>query len=103
MCVTIDLIAWQFASEPVRCRRQCRTSPTNSRASSATPKGPRIRVRSRRRRGMTDALSAMEYPHWMMVAGAVLVVFGFIGFAFSQNRNVEADDHQPPAMKANGK
>jgi hypothetical protein len=23
---------------------------------------------------MTDALSAMEYPHWLMVAGAVLVV-----------------------------
>ncbi len=36
---------------------------------------------------MMDALSAMEYPHWLMVAGAVLVVFGFIGFAFSQNKN----------------
>jgi hypothetical protein len=29
----------------------------------------------------------MQYPHWVMVAGAVLVVLGFIGFAFSQNRN----------------
>jgi hypothetical protein len=28
----------------------------------------------------------MEYPHWLMVAGAVLVVLGFIGFAF-RNRN----------------
>jgi len=27
-------------------------------------------------------LSAMEYPHWLMIAGAVLVVVGFIGFAF---------------------
>jgi preprotein translocase subunit Sss1 len=36
-------------------------------------------------------LSAMEYPHWLMVAGAVLVVLGFIGFAFSQNRTVEPD------------
>jgi hypothetical protein len=27
--------------------------------------------------------------HWMMVAGAVLVVLGFIGFAFSQNKNLE--------------
>jgi hypothetical protein len=36
---------------------------------------------------MTDALSAMEYPHWLMVAGAVLVVLGFIGFAFHRNRN----------------
>jgi DNA-directed RNA polymerase alpha subunit len=27
----------------------------------------------------------MEYPHWIMVAGAVLVVIGFIGFAFHKN------------------
>jgi len=39
-------------------------------------------------------LSAMEYPHWLMVAGAVLVVAGFIGLAFRQNRTVEPD-HQP--------
>ena len=32
-------------------------------------------------------LSAMEYPHWLMIAGAVLVAFGFVGFAFSKNRN----------------
>jgi hypothetical protein len=24
----------------------------------------------------------MQYPHWLMVAGAVMVVIGFIGFAF---------------------
>ena len=47
-------------------------------------------------------LSAMEYPHWLMVAGAVLVVLGFIGFAFSKNINVERD-HEPPEMKAKGK
>ena len=29
----------------------------------------------------------MEYPHWLMIAGAVLVAFGFAGFAFSQNKN----------------
>jgi preprotein translocase subunit Sss1 len=27
----------------------------------------------------------MEYPHWMMVAGAVLVVLGVIGFAYSKD------------------
>jgi hypothetical protein len=32
-------------------------------------------------------LSAMQYPHWFIVAGAVLVVLGFIGLAFRQNRN----------------
>ena len=33
---------------------------------------------------MSDALSAMEYPHWLMVAGAILVVLGFFGLAFRQ-------------------
>jgi hypothetical protein len=37
-------------------------------------------------------LSGLEYSHWLMVGGAVLVVLGFIGFAFRQNRNVEPDD-----------
>jgi hypothetical protein len=27
----------------------------------------------------------MQYPHWLMVAGAVSVVLGFIGFAFHKN------------------
>ena len=36
-------------------------------------------------------LSAMQHPHWLMVAGAVLVVLGFIGFAFRQNKRVEHD------------
>ena len=40
---------------------------------------------------MIDALSALQYPHWLMVAGAVLVVLGFVGLAFRQNRNAEAD------------
>ena len=33
---------------------------------------------------MRDALSAMEYPHWLIVVGAILVVFGIIGLAFRQ-------------------
>jgi preprotein translocase subunit Sss1 len=28
----------------------------------------------------------MEYRDWMMVAGAVLLVLGFIGFCISQNK-----------------
>ena len=31
-----------------------------------------------------DAFPAMEYPHWLIVAGAILVVIGFIGLAFRQ-------------------
>ncbi len=34
---------------------------------------------------MIDALSALQYPHWLMVAGAVLVVLGFIGYALRKN------------------
>jgi hypothetical protein len=35
---------------------------------------------------MTDALSAFEYPHWLLVAGAILVVIGLVGIAFSQTK-----------------
>ena len=41
----------------------------------------------------------MEYPHWLMVAGGVLVVVGFIGLAFHQNRTVEPD-HEPTEIEA---
>jgi hypothetical protein len=47
----------------------------------------------------------MEYPHWLMVAGAVLVVLRFIGFAFSQNKNgatVDERTHEA-VLKAKGK
>ena len=40
----------------------------------------------------------MQYPHWLMVAGAVLVTLGFIGFAFRKNKNV-APDHEPNEAK----
>lgn len=40
-------------------------------------------------------LSAMQYSHWLMVAGAVLVALGFIGFAFRQNKNVVEPNHDP--------
>ena len=46
--------------------------------------------------------SAMEYPHWLMVAGAVLVVAGFIGLWISRNRNPEpAEDNLLPAASPN--
>jgi hypothetical protein len=51
---------------------------------------------------MTDALSALQYPHWLMVAGAVLVVFGFIGFAFGRNRNPKPD-REPDGMTPKAK
>jgi hypothetical protein len=51
---------------------------------------------------MTDALSALQYPHWLIVAGAVLVAIGFIGLAFRRNRDGEPN-HEPTEMKANVK
>jgi hypothetical protein len=36
-------------------------------------------------------LSTIEYPHWLMITGFVLVAFGFIGFAFAKNKAVETD------------
>jgi len=35
----------------------------------------------------------MEYAHWLIVAGAVLVVLGFIGFALHKNDAEPAEDH----------
>jgi DNA-directed RNA polymerase alpha subunit len=35
----------------------------------------------------------MEYPHWLMVAGAVLVVVGFIGLAFRKNNAEPAENN----------
>jgi hypothetical protein len=31
--------------------------------------------------------SAMEYRHWLMAAGAVLTMLGFVDLAFSRNKN----------------
>jgi hypothetical protein len=40
------------------------------------------------------ALSSMEYPHWLMIAGALLLTLGFVGLALRQG-SVEAE---PSAM-----
>jgi hypothetical protein len=47
----------------------------------------------------------MQYPHWLMVAGGVLVVIGFIGLAFRQNRYGAAADERnhDGDIEANGK
>ena len=50
---------------------------------------------------MTNAFSSMEYPHWLIVAGALLLMLGFVGLALRQ-RGVEAEpndvanDQEPP-------
>jgi hypothetical protein len=39
---------------------------------------------------MMNAFSSMAYPHWLIVAGTILLVLGFIGLAFRQ-RDAQAD------------
>ena len=39
---------------------------------------------------MTDALSSMEYPHWLIIVGAVLLMLGLVGRAL-RARSVEDD------------
>jgi hypothetical protein len=36
----------------------------------------------------------MEYPHWLMVAGAILVVVGFTGLALQKNHAEPAENKQ---------
>jgi hypothetical protein len=35
----------------------------------------------------------MQYAHWLMVAGAVLVMLGFIGFVLQKNAAATAEGH----------
>ena len=44
---------------------------------------------------MLHLLFDWEYPHWMMMAGAILVAAGFIGLAFYRNRNGPVNESSP--------
>jgi hypothetical protein len=39
------------------------------------------------------ALSSIEYPHWLMIAGALLLVLGFTGLAWGQRGLAESHAH----------
>jgi hypothetical protein len=41
---------------------------------------------------MANAFSSMEYPHWLIVAGAVLLALGLAGLALRQRGNENDDD-----------
>jgi len=45
----------------------------------------------------------MEYPHWLIVAGAFLVVFGLVGLAFRQRlAPIEPPKNRPAATTNKG-
>jgi hypothetical protein len=41
-----------------------------------------------------ELLTALQLPHWLLIAGALLVVVGFIGFAFQKNREAARGKEQ---------
>lgn len=43
-------------------------------------------------------LSGIEYPHWLMLAGAVLVLAGLVGWAFQRKRRA-AEVREPAARE----
>jgi hypothetical protein len=46
------------------------------------------------------AVASLGLPHWLMIAGALLVMAGFIGFALSRNKAVEIDPGPLPDERA---
>ena len=45
----------------------------------------------------------MQYPHWMIVGGVVLVVIGFVGVALQKNAEEVQADEQPREVGADEK
>jgi len=39
----------------------------------------------------------MELPHWLMIAGAILVAVGFLGLAFARNKEAAMNPHPEPS------
>ena len=51
-------------------------------------------------------VQSLGLPHWLMLAGALLVIAGCIGLAISRNKAAEIDDEpvndtEPPPQSAN--
>jgi hypothetical protein len=45
-------------------------------------------------------LSSIELPHWLIIAGAILIVVSFIGLALTRNKEVAMNpDPEPPARR----
>ncbi|TMJ83258.1 MAG: LPXTG cell wall anchor domain-containing protein [Alphaproteobacteria bacterium] len=44
-------------------------------------------------------LRALEYPHWLMIAGILLIAFGLIGLAFRRNRDTSPSREIEPKAK----
>ena len=56
----------------------------------AVQDGRRVGAGTEGEGNMTNAFSSMEYPHWLIVAGAVLLLLGVIGLALRRRKGAEA-------------
>jgi hypothetical protein len=46
-------------------------------------------------------LSSIELPHWLMIGGALLIAIGFLGLAFTRNKEVATNpDSEPPVPRS---
>ena len=41
----------------------------------------------------------MQYPHWLMVAGGLLVILGFVGLAFRKSSPKSAEEDATPEAR----
>jgi hypothetical protein len=45
---------------------------------------------------MMGLLSSIELSHWLMIGGASLIAMGFLGLAFTRNKEVATNPESPP-------
>lgn len=43
-----------------------------------------------------DLLSSIGLPHWLMIAGAILIAIGCLGLVFSRNRQAASNPDPDP-------
>jgi len=41
-------------------------------------------------------LSAIQYPHWLIIAGTISVAMGFLGLVFTRNRQAATNPDSGP-------
>ena len=47
-----------------------------------------------------DLLSSIKLPHWLMIAGAILIATGFLGLVFARNKEAATNpDSEPPVPR----
>jgi hypothetical protein len=47
-----------------------------------------------------DLLSSIKLPHWLMIAGAILIAMGFLGLVFTRIKQAATkSDSEPPVPR----